>query len=339
MRLAVFAYSRQGCLTARRIREQLPEEEVTLCTVQRLLTPDFAGIPKNSGAFYGQLFAKMDGLIFVGACGIAVRSIAPHIKNKQTDPAVLVVDEGASFVIPVLSGHIGGANALARRLGERLEAAPVITTATDSNGRFSVDQWAAERGFLIGDMALAKEVSAAILEGSVPFCSDIPINAPYPAGLVPGTAGQLGIYLGYRRTDPFERTLRIIPPVLHLGIGCRRGTPTEDIAFAVDRVFAENALERRAVKLAASIDLKAGEEGLLSFCRDRKIPLRFYSAQELMSLEGEFSTSAFVQSVTGADNVCERAAMLGATELPVRKTVVNAVTVAVAAEKPEVDFG
>ena len=87
-------------------------------------------------------FAQSDAIVFVGAVGIAVRAIAPHCRSKATDPAVVVLDECGRFAIPLLSGHLGGANDLARRLAKAYGAVPVITTATDANGVFAVDEWA-----------------------------------------------------------------------------------------------------------------------------------------------------------------------------------------------------
>ena len=89
-----------------------------------------------------QQFAAADALVFVGAAGIAVRAIAPHCQSKATDPAVVVLDECGRFAVPLLSGHLGGANDLACRLGAACGAVPVITTATDANGLFAVDEWA-----------------------------------------------------------------------------------------------------------------------------------------------------------------------------------------------------
>lgn len=149
MNIAIFAYSRTGCKTARRICMALPEAETLCYAVSRLAEPGFLPLEK---AVYGAAFSEMDALIFVGAAGIAVREIAPYVRDKRTDPAVLGLDERANFVIPLLSGHIGGANALARRLAAALGATAVVTTATDVNGKFSVDTWAAEHGCAISDM-------------------------------------------------------------------------------------------------------------------------------------------------------------------------------------------
>ena len=167
MKLALFAYSRRGRETALRVRAALegPEDQCRCFAPEKYAGGGFAPIQPPCARSTGPLFAWADALVFVGAAGIAVRSIAPYVRDKRTDPAVLCVDELGQFVIPLLSGHIGGANALARRLAAALDAVAVVTTATDVNHKFSVDAWAAENGLFIGSMAAAKAVSAAILEG------------------------------------------------------------------------------------------------------------------------------------------------------------------------------
>ena len=199
-------------------------------------------------------------MIFVSSVGLAVREVAPHLKSKATDPAVLVLDELGRYVIPVLSGHIGGANELAKALAASLGAQAVITTATDINGRFSVDAWAVQNGCAIASLPLAKAVSAAVLEGDVPFLSDFPVVTDLPRGLAPGDTGALGVYIGVYEKTPFAKTLRLVPRVVRLGIGCRKGTDEETIRAAVNEALAAHGIDRRAVKCAASIDLKA-EEG------------------------------------------------------------------------------
>jgi len=339
MRLAVFAFSRRGCATARRAAAALAEEAVRLYAPARLAEEGFEPVTPPLAEFTGPVFRWADALIFVGACGIAVRAVAPHVRDKRTDPAVLAVDEAARFVISLLSGHIGGANALALRLGEALGAVPVVTTATDVNGRFSVDAWAAGQGLFIDSMAQAKAVSAAILDGPVPLASDFPITGALPSGVVPGQEGPVGICVSWRQRRPFARTLLLVPPVVRVGIGCRRGTGPEAIGALADRVLADAGIHPAAVRCVSSIDLKRDEPGLLAFCRERGWPAEFYAAEELERVEGDFAPSDFVRSVTGVDNVCERAAMLGAEALLVKKTAGHGVTVAAALEHWEVRFG
>lgn len=339
MKLAVFAYSRQGCRTARRVISCFPSAECGAYTMERFAECGFQPLRRPAVCFYGEQFAWADVLVFIGSCGIAVREIAPHVKDKRTDPAVICVDELGRFVIPLLSGHIGGANALAGTIADALRATPVITTATDINQRFSVDTWATQNGFVIDQIQRAKAISAAILERDIPLASDFPVTTAYPNGVVSGNCGELGIYLSWTNREPFVQTLRLIPQVLHLGIGCRRGTAAAAIQEAVQDVLIQHQIDIRAISCVASIDLKAEEPGLLQYCGDNGwIPV-FYSAEVLQNVEGTFTPSVFVQQITGVDNVCERAALIGADRLIVKKTARNGVTVAIAAENLEVRFG
>ena len=338
MRAALFAYSRRGMETGRKVREALGEETVCFAP-ERLTGEEYAPIPKPSRDFYGEKFRASELLVFVGSCGIAVREIAPFVASKTSDPAVICLDEGGNFVISLLSGHIGGANALTRRLAEQLGATPVITTATDVNRKFSVDTWATENGCALSDLKAAKAVSAAILESPVPLKSDFPIRGKLPPGVVVGDSGKVGIYLTWGTEEPFDVTLRLIPKVMHLGIGCRKGISAQAVEDAVSAVLESHAIDRRAIAQAASIDLKAQEGGLLEVCEKNHWPVTFYTAQELLAVEGSTASSAFVKSVTGVDNVCERAALAGAERLLIEKTALGGVTVALAAEHWEVDFG
>lgn len=338
MKIALFAYSRQGCKTARRVLEYFKDNEIQAYTMERFLEPGFAPIPRPPQSFYGTLFDWADALIFIGSCGIAVREIAPHVKSKLTDPAVIAVDELARFAVPLLSGHIGGANALAMELADLLGATPVITTATDIHRKFSVDAWAASQGLYIASLSAAKHISARILEAPVPICSDFPIVTPLPSGTVEGTFGEIGICISCAKREPFDETLLLVPPVLHLGIGCRRGTSCEAIEAAVNQVCREHGIHPKAIRQATSIDLKAEEAGLLEFCKKRGLPVSFYSAGELREIPGEFTPSERVLRVTGVDNVCERAAMIGAETLLIKKTAMDGVTVAIAQEHWEVRF-
>ena len=341
MRAAIFFFSRKGGETALGVAECLTEKGYSC----ELYAPGkYAGIGAkaisgSTRAFTGTIMkGGADALVFIGACGIAVRSIAPYIKSKTVDPAVICVDECAKFVISLLSGHIGGGNRLTSIIAEGIGAVPVITTATDVNGKFSVDAWAAENGFVIGNMEAAKRVSAAILEEDVPICADVPITGMLPGGLRRGD-GEIGICVSVRKEKPFCDTLVIIPRVLRLGIGCRRGMSCKEIETAVSEVLESSGLDFRAVREAASVTLKADEEGLLEFCSKHDLPIIFYTPEELMAVEGHFSSSDFVKNTVGADNVCERSAVFGGNVLIVPKTARRGVTVAVAEANWEVQFG
>lgn len=341
MKLAVFAFSRQGLTTAQACAAALAcgQDTVRLFAPQRLSGGGWEPLEPPLASFCGPVFRWADAMVFVGACGIAVRAVAPHLQDKQSDPAVLSVDELGRFVIPLLSGHIGGANALAEKLAAALGAAAAVTTATDINGRFSVDAWAAENGLFIDDIKTAKAVSAAILEGTVPLASDFPITGGLPSGIAVGDTGPVGICVSWKRKRPFSRTLLLVPPVVRLGIGCRRGTEAASIAALVDEVLEQSGIHPAAVKAVATIELKKDEPGLLSFCRERDWPLEWYSAPALQAVPGIFASSDFVRGVTGVDNVCERAAAVHGGQLTVKKAAGHGVTVAAAVGYWEVRFG
>ena len=286
------------------------------------------------------VFDRFDALVFVCACGIAVRAVAPHLRSKTTDPAVVVIDDCGRFVIPVLSGHIGGANALAERLAELIGAQAVITTATDTGGHFSPDSFAAANGLIISDMEAAKAVAAAVLDGEKTGLVSDYEYVDLPRDVSAGTDCRTGLYVGSGDIKPFPVTLRLVPRNVVLGIGCRRGTDCGAIESAVVNALKAADIAAERVYAVATIDLKADEAGLLTLCEKHGWELCTYTAEELRNVSGDFSTSDFVKSVTGVDNVCERSAVLcSGGKLVLRKTAADGVTVA-AAEMPVIlDFG
>ena len=285
-------------------------------------------------------FFQADGLIFVGAAGIAVRAIAPFIKSKVSDPAVIVIDEGGSFVIPVLSGHLGGANDLARELAAVTGGVPVITTATDVSGRFAVDEWAKRQHCHVKDPKKIVRVSSKILSGQeIAVQSDWPVSGATPELVRTAAAGEIpDVTVSIRRQE--TPSLRLVPRIAVLGIGCRKGTEADFLERCFERFLEDSGIEDAAVCSAASIDLKKDEPGLTEFCRRRGIPFVTYTAEQLRAAEGDFTPSAFVREITGVDNVCERSAVLAADGggLLVRKTKFDGVTMALALKPCQPDW-
>ena len=324
LRAAIFCFSDRGTALAERIAGLFPGAR----TVR----------PRGDlAARTAECFRECDALIFVGAAGIAVRAIAPHVAAKTADPAVIVADDCGRHVVSLLSGHIGGANRLTRQIAASIGAEPVVTTATDVNQRFSIDEWAARRGLSIESMDAAKRFSAEILRRDLPLTGDFPVDGPLPAGVFPGAEGDVGAAISCYRKHPFAVTALLSPRIVHLGIGCKRGAGAEAIAAAVDGLN----LAPGAIVRAASIDVKAHEPGLLAFCRARGIEIRFYSAAELSAAEGEFTPSEFVKKTVGVDNVCERAAVVSAgpgAKIFIRKTRGDGVTVAAAMQDWRISF-
>lgn len=310
--------------------------------------------PRSLHDIVGEWFTKSaaDAIIFVGATGIAVRAIAPFICGKAVDPAVLVIDEAGRYVISLLSGHLGGANALARAAASLIDAEPIITTATDAESAFAVDTFAKENGFLLTDLRKAKEVSAKVLRGEkLRIYSDIPMErlvqrpARHEAELVPAQEiDHADIVISYRThiLKPAEKSsqaigLRLIAKRVHVGLGARKGVTQAEVAAAVATCLEDAGIDQRAVVALASIDLKKQEAGILAYSYESGVPFVTYTAEELRTVEGAFAGSSFVQSVTGVANVCERAAAYAAgrsghAEVLVHKTIHGNVTTAVAVE-------
>ena len=217
----------------------------------------------------------------------------------------------------------------------------VVTTATDVNRRFAADAWAAEKGLLIESPRAAKLFSSEILKMDLPFYSDFPIEGVLPGGLFPGHDGDCGLLISCRKLNPFDMTLSLIPRVLHLGVGCKKGASAQKIGAAVETTLAREKINPRAVASVASVDMKRSEQGLIDYCREQGLAVAFYSAGQLNTVPGIFSSSEFVRNTVGVDNVCERAAMLSAGQkawLLVKKTCLDGVTVAVAQENWSVCF-
>jgi cobalt-precorrin 5A hydrolase len=328
MRLAIISLTKHGTALNLKLCELLHGDGYTLEKYRTGELKSFSSIHQ----VVRQVFEEYQGMVFIGACGIAVRSIAPYVQSKLTDIPVVVCDEFGKYAIPILSGHLGGANELSERIAKTLGGVAVITTATDVNHKFSVDSWAKGQGLEIVEPQKIKEVSSAILDDlPVGYYTDIPISKPI--GL--SQNGRVGVVVSNRvDVSPFESTLHLVPKNLVLGIGCKRGTPMEDIEILVLETLETFHYSIKSVARVCSIDLKSNELGLLSFCESHNIEVTFYSSHQLNAIDGVFSESQFVKSITGVDCVCERSAVLGCGtsrhELIQRKISKCGVTLAIA---------
>ena len=346
MNAIVFSFTRNGAKISLKLQKYLDScgFKTGIFTTRRYreVDPALREISPSLQEMCKEAFSRCRLLIFIGATGIAIRSIAPYIRSKTRDPAVLSIDEQGKFVVPLLSGHIGGANSLAAGIADYIKAVPVITTATDVNDLFAVDEWAARHNMSIFNMDAAKTFASYLVDcKKVGVKSEFPIRGTLPRGMVLAEEGPVGLAISLRKSvQPFVETVVLRPRILHLGIGCRRGTSKDKIEEIVIQELARLKVTLSVVKGIASIDVKKDEQGLLTFADECALPIRFYSAEELNALEGEFTPSAFVAKTVGVDNVCERAAVLDSKEgkLLLRKTGRNGVTLAVAAENFVVDF-
>ena len=337
MKVSIIAFTDNGMEIAYKLSNSLSETNDV----------DFTRCGKGAlSTWTEEHFSTNDALIFIGAIGIALRAIAPYIKTKTKDPAVVVVDELGQFSIPILSGHIGGANELALRISEILNAIPVITTATDINKVFAVDTWAKSQGLHILNPECIKLVSSKLLKGeSVHIKSDYAIQGNLPKNvylndLEDSNAGYDAIIThkdleNERKND----TLLLVPQIITVGIGCRKDISFEAIESSILNILESENYHILAINGLASIDKKANEKGILEFAKKYDLPFNTYSAEELNSLEGDFTKSEFVKSVVEVDNVCERSAIMESNGKLIRRkdTCDGAgVTVALAINDPNI---
>lgn len=333
MRIALAAFTPGGAALLERLKPALASScgPGVDCT--------FAVFDKNAESartWAAREFKAANALVLVGAAGLAVRLIAPHVQSKDKDPAVLVLDEVARFVIPLLSGHIGGANGLARLLAASLGAQAVITTATDLNNLFAIDEWAAASACAIGDIGKIKFISGALLAGrEVGFCSDFLVDGTLPQGFVLCARGRSashaeGVLLSLDEgKEPFAQTLNIIPRIAVLGAGCKKNTSAAAFEAFVLGQLSKAKISPKALSCMASINLKAAEPCLLNFAAKYSLDFVTFDAAALAAVPGEFSSSAFVKEHAGVDNVCERAAVAaGGKTLVIRKVSEAGMTMA-----------
>lgn len=270
----------------------------------------------NSAKEWAQrYFDNSDALIFIGASGIAVRSIAQLLQSKTSDPAVLVIDEKGQFVIPLVSGHLGGAVDLADEISQVLGACAVQTTASDVRNMTAVDVWARKKDFYIENPKQIVDITSAQLRQN-----------------------DIGVVVSEREIEtPFTKTLYIRPKNLVLGIGCKKGVSFEALKDFVVASLKEHGLSPHSVSLIASIDLKAEEDALKKLQAYFNCPFKCFTAEKLSKEHRHISKSDFVKSYIGLDCVCEQAALYAAgpsSELIVSKQASPALATLAVAKIP-----
>ena len=318
MRIKIIYFTDKGKALSERLKAGLAEHDAVI-------------VPKGAplAIVCGDAFVDNEALVFVGAAGIAVRSIAPFVRDKLKDPPVVAIDENGSFVIPLLSGHVGGANSLALEVADIIGAQPVITTATDVSAAFSVDLFAKENELKIANRDGIARVSSSALEGKpVTICiRDYPPEEPVDVLIAEEEAAKA-----------LKDSAKIVlcPKRYAIGIGCRRGKSFEVLRAFAEEVLVDNGIDIDDAGCIVTIDVKKDEEGLKRLSQAWRMPLITFEAGLLAKAEGDFSHSDTVLEKVGVDNVCERAAVLAAgkgSQLIIKKTVRDGMTIAVAERK------
>ena len=271
-----------------------------------------------------ELFYKNDAHVFIGATGIAVRKIAPFVADKKTDPAVIAIDEKGEFIIPILSGHMGGANELAKLIADNLNGTPVITTATDVNNINAIDKIVSERRLTMLPSNAANVINPKLLKGE-----KIKVFIDRDIEVVKDT---FGIYELSSEAN-CDVIIKNITKYI-IGVGCRKNTDISVFENVLNSTLNKNGISHNEIDRIVSIELKSEEKAILSYADKYKIMFETYSKDELNSVCGEFDESDFVKEVTGVSNVSERACvyagnMLGRGEYVLKRKAIDGITISI----------
>jgi cobalt-precorrin 5A hydrolase len=304
----IIAITQTGLSLARQLKSLFPES--VIYTLPKWGDDGAELIEGDLKTFAGALFARHRTLVFVMATGIVVRSIARYLVDKTTDPAVVVIDEKGQFVISLLSGHLGGANAVATQIAEKLHAVPVITTASDVQGLPSVDMIAQACHLHIESMDDAKTITAMAVNGhAIVFRNDSLLSLP-PYFVSRNDAEGLVVVSHCMQLNETLPYARLIPQNIIIGVGCRRGVSGSLIIDFITEQLTHYNIHPRSIRQLASIDLKSDEVGIHQAAMHFGVDAVFVPSHQIKEIEMQFTPSAFVKSHVGVSGVCEPAAFI-----------------------------
>lgn len=323
MKTAVIIASDEGAKIATLVKKELAEAFVFSVAARE-------GCEKidSIGNFTEENFGNYDVFIFIGAMGICVRAIAGSLKSKYADPAVVNIDSTGRYVVSVLSGHIGGANLLTRRLAGILGAEAVITTQSDNAGLWALDILAQEQGWKMEHKQPLNELITSFVNKR-PTALLLDICDRGTDFLERTRPEHVDIFYRFGDIIPEKYTLIIAvtpciysckipvlyyrPAVLHLGLGCRRNCDPEGVWKHLVSEFTRLSLSALSLKTVSTIDLKKDESLVADVVEKSKAALRIYTAFDLKDIEVP-NPSEKVFEVTGVYGVAEAVALKSAEQ-------------------------
>ncbi|MCY6356322.1 cobalt-precorrin 5A hydrolase [Clostridium sp. ZS2-4] len=324
MRIGIISVTKQGDLIADKLKEVLDVEIFSKSSIE-----DF-----NIKNITEKLMESCQAVIFIASTGIAVRSIAPFLKGKAIDPAVLVVDSCANFVISLVSGHLGGANELTLKVAEILKAQPVITTATDNLGITAPDVIAKHNNLIIEDFKKAKYIAAKLVDGKKVAFIDDKGCIPLPKGYIDNVEKADGaVYVTNRLKGDWQNknftSLKLIRKNIILGIGCRKDFDAEKMHKTVVKVLRENNIDIRAVSVVATVEIKKDEKAILELSKNLNAELKIFTLNEIKEIEDRYKGSDFVKKSIGVRAVCEPSVELSGGKLLTGKISCGGMTICI----------
>lgn len=324
MKTAVLCFSPQGAALAKRY---FSEADLFGKDVQHPIKKDD----------FGAVFNHYDRIVFIGAAGIAVRYMAPFVADKRKDPAVVVIDPVGRYVIPLLSGHLGGANAYAVKLAKAMGAEAVLTTASDSLGFEAIDLFAQKENYAFWDVKAMKDIAAAMVAGrEILWYSEEDALPEYPhIKRVPSIEAadvNDGVVVTTKDIE-IKRGLQLVPRRIHLGIGSKKGTKPEALVALIKKTLKTYAIHPMALSAIHTIDIKKDEPAIVFAAKEFGVSLNIYSAEELSTNENRCRGSDFVKATVGVSSVSCTAAYMGGESLIAEKISEGGFTLSITEEK------
>ena len=334
-RTAVVAITKHGIEIARKIKAKMLEVEIYVPAKHSDGGEDINWFSEQSTQLVSRLFKSHDALVCIFSLGAVIRMVAPHLVDKKSDPAVVVIDDKASHVISALSGHLGGANALARLLAAILGARPVVTTAADVNETIAVDLVGREHGWAIENFENVTKTSAFMVnEEKIAIFQDAGEkewwHAPLPKNViivnnieeVKSPEFKAGLVITDRvivDSEIISKSVIYRPKTLVVGVGLHFDTDSGTIESGVAKVFQENGLAFASIRNVASVNRGARVKGLDEFAQKFKLAVEIFEKTELAKVEVPNPSEA-VQKFEGTASVSEAASLLSSKgELIVQK--------------------
>ncbi|MBQ6512969.1 cobalt-precorrin 5A hydrolase [Methanobrevibacter sp.] len=337
MKIAIISVSKKGYELSLSLKEKLDLDSTVIKT---------DSYHKNVKKYFPILFYEYDAIIAIMASGILIRSIAPLIESKATDPAVLNIDDNGNFVISMLSGHLGGANRLTQKVAGLIDATPVITTSTDVNKKLGIDVLAKDLFLSIENTNEILFFNKSILDGKeIALTVNPNKNFDYLFKYLSDNELEIDISVSYSskvNTDEIIARLEDHELILKerkivVGMGCKRGKECINIYNALKSSINELNMDMSRINQLASAEIKKDENGMLELSDKLDIPINFVELEKLKLFESnDIQKSEFVKSKFGIYGVCEPSALIMAgfdSKLIYKKTSYNGVTIAVAISK------
>lgn len=326
MNIAVVSVTNQGDQISESLRENF---NITLFSKKIISNFSLRDITKK-------LIKDFQAIIFISSTGIAVRAIAPYLKDKATDPAVIVIDTTGSFVISLVSGHLGGANELTLKVAECIKALPVITTATDNLGLIAPDIIARDNHLVIDDLKKAKSICSKLVAGRKVAFLDEAKEISIPKGYEASTDGVEGlVYVTNKKdskvTEGFNKreSLKLIRKNIVIGIGCKKNFSLVKMRENVLSILENHNVDIRSIKIVTTVDIKRNEVAILELNEFLKSELNIWSIEEIKKVQHKYVGSDFVEKTIGVRVVCEPCVELSQGTLLTEKIACDGMTICI----------